>query len=503
MSTALVWFRRDLRLADHPALEAALAEHAHVVPVYVHSPDEDGEWRAGAASRWWLHHSLAALDASLRERGSRLVILRGPVLDALAGLARATGARAVRWNRVYDPGGIARDKRVKEALREQGLAVDSTNGSLLFEPWTVKTGAGDPYRVFTPFWRSCQRELGSRPPPRPAPLRLPLPAGAPDGLPLAALELLPRVRWDAGLAAAWQPGEAGAAARLGAFCDAGLADYPEGRDRPARSATSRLSPHLHFGELSPRQALAAASAAAAGTTGAGVAAGVESFLRELGWREFAHHLLFHYPHTLAGPMDARFAALPWRDDASALEAWQRGRTGYPIVDAGMRELWHTGWMHNRVRMIVASLLTKNLGVHWLEGQRWFHDTLVDADLANNALGWQWVAGCGADAAPYYRIFNPMLQTERFDPERAYVRRWVPELARVPDKWIHQPWAAPADVLSRAGVRLGTDYPAPVVEFKASRDRALETFRQLRGDAANPAVERPRKSSTSPMRLRKA
>jgi deoxyribodipyrimidine photo-lyase len=506
MSAAIVWFRRDLRLADQPALMAALTSARTVVPVYVHAPEEDGEWTPGGASRWWLHHSLAALDAQLRERGSRLLVLRGPTIDALLGLARATGATAVHWNRRYEPIAIERDTRVKAALRAAGLAAESHGGALLFEPWTVQTGVGGPYRVFTPFWRNCRARLDTVAPPLPAPDALPLPPATPAGVPLASLTLLPRPPWDAGLAAAWTPGEAGALARLEAFCAGPIDGYGDGRNRPDLPGTSRLSPHLHFGEVSPRQALAAATQRGDGAPGP--TAGAEAFVRELGWREFAHHLLYHYPATVHAPMDARFAALDWRVDAEGLRAWQRGQTGYPLVDAGLRELWRTGWMHNRVRMIVASLLTKNLGLHWREGVRWFHDTLVDADLANNVLGWQWVAGCGADASPYYRIFNPTLQAERYDPARDYVRRWVPELARLPDDWIHRPAEAPAAVLRAAGVTLGVTYPHPVVDFRGSRERALEQWARLKGTAApvpgeaagnsgaNPAGPAPRKSRTS-------
>lgn len=494
MATAIVWFRRDLRLADQPALASALAAADSVVPVYVHSPEEDGAWAPGGATCWWLHHSLAALDASLRERGARLVILRGLVRDSLLELVRTTGATSIHWSRQYEPASIQRDTRLKAEFREAGIAVESTNAGLLFEPWTIRNGSGDPYRVFTPFWRACQQQLASVPPPAAAPKRVPLAASAPAGVTLDSLGLLPRIRWDAGFHPQWTPGEAGALARAEDFCSEWLAGYGDGRNRPDLPATSRLSPHLHFGEISPRQAVAIATRASSTSRSAGLSAGAEAFLRELGWREFAHHLLYHFPQTVDAPMDRRFEKLEWRRDAAALHAWQRGRTGYPIVDAGMRELWATGWMHNRVRMIVASLLTKNLGIHWSEGLRWFHDTLVDADLANNVLGWQWTAGCGADAAPYYRIFNPVLQTERFDPERAYLRRWVPELARLPDEWIHRPWEAPAAVLAAAGVRLGQTYPEPVVDFRGSRERALAQWAKLKGDA-NPDAAPARKSST--------
>jgi len=479
--TALVWFRRDLRLADNPALSAALADADTIVPVYVHSPEEEAPWVPGAASNWWLHHSLTALDLELRERGSRLHIRRGPALPTLLELAREFGANAVHWNRLYEPALVMRDTALKTALQEQGLEAGSSNGALLVEPWTLRTGQGGPYRVFSPFWRAAQTQLDTLPPPAPAPRQIPSPKVVPDGLPLEALGLLPTIRWDRGLAVAFTPGEQAALQRLESFCGDAVDRYAEDRNRPDLPGSSRLSPHLHFGELSPRQCLAACRAAGAERRGG--AKGIESFVRELGWREFAHHLLFHFPHTTDAPLDARFAGYPWREDAGSLRAWQRGRTGFPIVDAGMRELWHTGWMHNRVRMIVASLLTKNLGQHWLEGARWFWDTLVDADLASNTLGWQWTAGCGADAAPYFRIFNPVLQAERHDPAGNYLRHWVPELARLPDRWLQQPAAAPAAILAAAGVTLDRDYPRPVIDLRASREQALAGYSMIRGPLA--------------------
>ena len=494
MDTAIVWFRRDLRLADHPALRAALAGAGRVVALYIHAPDEEAPWAPGAASRWWLHHSLAALEAALAARGARLTITTGASLETLLAVARASGASSVHWNRGYEPAVVARDTAIKAALRAAGVAAESHPGNLLVEPWTIRNGQGEPFRVFTPFWRACQAALPSVAPPEPAPERI-APGRAPAGVPLAALGLLPRKGWDAGLAARWTPGESGALARLDAFLETDVGGYAERRDRPDLAATSRLSPHLHFGELSPRQAFAAAMR---GAGDAAASRGTESFLRELGWREFAHHLLYAFPHTAAAPMDPRFAAFEWRTDGDLLRAWQRGATGVPLVDAGMRELWHTGWMHNRVRMIVASFLTKNLGLSWLEGARWFHDTLVDADLANNTQGWQWTAGCGADAAPYYRIFNPVLQSERFDPARGYLREWLPALARLPDEWLHRPFAAPPAVLAAAGVALGHDYPAPVVDLAASRERALAAWQRLRGarptgGAAAQAPDRRRRA----------
>ncbi|MGA1577559.1 MAG: cryptochrome/photolyase family protein [Steroidobacteraceae bacterium] len=473
MKTAIVWFRRDLRLTDNPALEAALGQFENVVALYIHAPDEEAPWAPGAASRWWLHHSLAALSESLAARGGRLRLERGDSGQVLLQVARQTGAQAVFWNRLYEPALVRRDTAIKQLLTESGLQATSCNGALLFEPWTVKTGSGGPYKVFTPFWRSCQRDLSTLVAPRPAPTRLSC-SSERGGIELQALELLPRIRWDVGMSRHWQPGEVGALARLDQFVEAAVLRYDEDRNRPDRPGSSRLSPHLHFGELSPRQALAAASRP--DLTGS---AGAESFIRELGWREFAHHLLYHFPHTTDAPLDGRFTGLEWQDDPAALAAWQRGRTGFPIVDAGMRELWETGWMHNRVRMIVASLLTKNLFMRWQDGARWFWDTLVDADLAANTLGWQWTAGCGADAAPYYRVFNPVLQAEKFDPERQYLRRWLPELAALPDKWLARPWEAPSEVLGKAGVTLGNQYPLPVVDPRGSRDDALRRFERLK------------------------
>jgi len=460
---AIAWFRRDLRLADNPALSAACERARHVVALYVHAPEEDGEWAPGGASRWWLHQSLVRLDESLRARGGSLTIRRGGSLATLLAVARETGATQVYWNRLYDPARVAEDTRIKGALREAGLHCESFNAALLHEPWEVRTGQGDPYRVFTPFWKTCAARLDALPRPLPAPPAITAPAPPVTSLRLDDLELRPRIRWDAGLHEAWTPGESGALAQLESFAAGAMAAYAEGRNRPDRPETSRLSPYLHFGEIGPRQCLAAARNAVAERPSSQGSA--DSFVRELGWREFAHHLLHHFPQTPTTPLDGRF--------------WQRGRTGYPIVDAGMRELWHTGWMHNRVRMIAASLFTKNLRQPWLKGAQWFWDTLVDADLANNTLGWQWTAGCGADAAPYFRIFNPMLQTERFDPQRAYVRRWLPELARLPDRWVHCPWEAPQGVLADAGVDLGRTYPRPIVDFRASREAALAAYGSIK------------------------
>jgi deoxyribodipyrimidine photo-lyase len=475
---AIVWFRLDLRLADNPALEAAVKRGGPVIPVFIWAPDEDGDWPPGAASRWWLHQSLAALASDLETLGSRLVIRRGPSLAALRALTRETGAGAVFWNRRYEPALIARDQEVQAALRADGLEVENRNSALLFEPSAVANKAGRPFQVFTPFWRHCLA-LAEPAPPLPKPASLKSPARWPKSGPLAALALEPKPDWAAGLRAAWQPGEAGAAANLRRFCEVAFAHYDERRNRPDLPGTSRLSPHLHFGEIGPRQVWHGLRDRAEGR---GVAAATwrrSQFLAEIGWREFAHHLLHHFPRTPAEPLRAGFARFPWRKNPDWLRAWQRGHTGYPIVDAGMRELWATGWMHNRARMIVASFLVKDLLLDWRAGARWFWDTLVDADLANNTLGWQWSAGCGADAAPYFRIFNPVGQGAKFDPSGDYVRRWVPELARLPAAWIHQPSVAPAEVLANAGVTLDANYPRPVVSHAIAREVALEALARIK------------------------
>ena len=465
LSPLLVWFRQDLRLADNPALRDAIATGAPIVPVYVLDDETPGAWAMGGASRWWLHRSLSSLSGDLAKLGLRLILRRGRAAAALDALIAETGASGVYWNRCYEPFAIARDTAIKTGLETRGLAAKSFNASLLFEPWTIVSKSGTPFRVFTPFWKAC---LAAEPPPSP----LPAPAGAtaparhPRSDKLEDWNLLPtKPDWARGFSL-WTPGEAGAQARLGAFVETALGGYAGLRDRPDIEATSRLSAHLHFGEISPRQCFHAGAAS-------------PKFLAELGWREFAHHLLFQLPDLPETALRAEFRDFPWREDAAKLRAWQKGATGYPIVDAGMRELWRTGWMHNRVRMIVASFLVKHLLIPWQAGQAWFWDTLVDADLANNSASWQWVAGCGADAAPYFRIFNPMLQGAKFDPEGVYVRRYVPELAALPNAHIHAPWEAPADVLSRAGVKLGTTYPNPIVDHGEARARALAAFQSLK------------------------
>jgi deoxyribodipyrimidine photo-lyase len=469
--TAIVWFRNDLRLADHPALDAAVRSGRKIIALYVLDDESAGSWRMGAASRWWLHHSLAALAQDLAACGVVLTLRRGRALFVLESLVAETGADAVYWNRIYEPWAMRRDAEIKAQLRARGVSVESFNGSLLFEPQTLRNKSGEPFRVFTPFWRACLAAEPPPAPPLPAPKKLAA-APAPASDRLADWKLLPmKPDWAGGLRAAWTPGEKPALARLKSFLAKDVANYKKARDFMALPGVSRLSPHLHFGELSARQCRAAAMK----TGGDGAAA----FLREIGWREFCHHLLVVNPAMPDEALDRKFRAFPWREDAKALAAWRRGQTGYPLVDAAMRELWQTGYQHNRARMVTASFLVKHLLIAWQEGERWFWDTLVDADLANNSGGWQWVAGCGADAAPYFRVFNPVLQGEKFDPDGDYVRRYVPELAKLPARWIHRPWEAPADVMKAAGVALGKTYPKPIVDHASARARALEAFATTR------------------------
>ncbi|MGD9788357.1 MAG: deoxyribodipyrimidine photo-lyase [Sulfuricellaceae bacterium] len=426
-------------------------------------------WRPwGGASRWWLHHSLGALERSLAACGSRLLLRRGPAVEVLPALVRETGAAAVYWNRTFLPDLDAVDGAVAAALKGVGVGSRRYGTGLLHTPETLRTRNGRPYQVFTPFWNALRQQQLDLP--ADAPSRLPAPSAWPRGETLAEWGLLPaKPDWAGGLRESWFPGEASARARLASFLDEDMAAYGAGRDFPAEAGSSRLSPHLAWGELSPRQAWQAAVGRA----------GAEPFLRELAWREFSYHLLHHFPFLPERPLRGEFAAFPWRDDPASLAVWRQGRTGYPLVDAGMRQLWQTGWMHNRVRMVAASFLVKHLLLPWQAGERWFRDTLVDADPASNAANWQWVAGCGADAAPFFRIFNPVLQGEKFDPAGRYVRRWLPELAALPDEFVHRPWEAPPDVLAKADVLLGDTYPNPLVDHAAARQRALAAFTEMR------------------------
>lgn len=469
MANAIVWFRNDLRLADNPALHAALAHGFTPIPVYIDAPAEEGGWAPGAASNTWRHHSLRQLDHALRARGSRLVLRSGPTRQALHDLIRETTAEAVFWNRKYEPATQPRDADIKQALKAQGLQVESFNGALLFEPWSLATQQGGPYKVFTPFWRNALSQWRV-PALLEAPASMPAPPADLATRPLDAFKWLPKLGWDQGFWETWQPGEAGSHEALEVFIDGALRGYRSERDRPDRVGTSLLSPHLHFGEIAPWRITAELEKSRTAAN----SSDMDAYIRELGWREFAYHLLHHFPHTAHANLNPRFEHFDWaKPDPAQLQAWQHGRTGVPIVDAGMRELWTTGTMHNRVRMIVASWLTKHMRQHWLHGARWFWDTLLDADLASNTLGWQWVAGTGADAAPYFRVFNPVTQAQKFDPDATYITRWVPELAALPVGARFAPWLH-ADLARR----LAPGYPAkPMVDLAAGRDAALDAYKR--------------------------
>jgi len=466
---SIVWFRQDLRLADNPALCAA-CEKGKIIPVYILDDNTAGDWRMGGASRWWLHHALESLNISLH---GKLQLYRGEPLAILSKLASAASAQGVYWNRCYEPWRIARDGDIKTALKAADIEVQSFNGSLLWEPWQVLKKDHTPYKVFTPYYR---RGCLSKVPPR-EPLAMPNSISSLDvskeSLLLEDLDLLPTIKWDSHMQARWNIGEEAAQDRLDAFVTAELEDYREGRNFPSKANVSRLSPYLHFGQISPNTAWHRAADAAAMINNE---ASLDTFLSELGWREFSYYLLYHFPQLPTKNLQARFDLFPWATNTeSKLKAWQQGKTGYPLVDAGMRELYSTGYMHNRVRMVVGSFLVKNLLIHWHKGEEWFWDCLVDADLASNSAGWQWIAGCGADAAPFFRIFNPLTQSEKFDKQGDYIRRYVPELVNMPDKYIHAPWLAPEEVLGLAGVEIAVNYPAPIVDIKESRECALAAF----------------------------
>jgi deoxyribodipyrimidine photo-lyase len=477
-SPCIVWFRDDLRLSDHPALHAAAATGRPVVCLYVF--DEMRKAPAarppGGAARWWLAQSLRALQQSLDALGCQLVLRKGAAAGIVAELARENEAGAVFWNDIAQAPRLDVADQVAAALQAIGVAAQRFPGDLLADPGNIRSKEGRGLRVFTPFWRRVQA-LGDPPKPLPAPTALCRgPQVASEALESWGLEPT-HPDWAQGLRQTWQPGERAAQARLEAFLGSGVAGYAIQRDRPDRGGTSGLSPHLRFGEISPRQVWHAARFAAADRPA--LSGDIDKFLSELGWREFCRHLLFDLPDLSESNLQPAFDAFPWRQDDKALQSWQRGQTGYPIVDAGMRELWRTGVMHNRVRMVAASFLVKHLLIDWRCGERWFWDTLVDADPGSNPANWQWIAGSGADAAPYFRVFNPILQGEKFDPEGTYVRRWVPELAALPADVIHKPWTATPLELKAAGIDLGTTYPAPIVDHSLARKRALDAYGKIR------------------------
>lgn len=470
----ILWFRSDLRLHDNPALHAAMQSGDAIIPVYVLDDKTPGIWKRGGASRWWLHHSLKALDQDLQAKGFHpLVYLQGDAFVQISAFAKEAKASGVYWNRCYEPYAMERDKRLKEELKGKA---HSYAGYLLYEPFEIVNKTGGQYKVFTPFSKAVL-EKGAMPEPVSYKIKSTKPEKVYHGVTLQSYGLMPAIKWYTQMEENWQPGEAGAQARLKKFIESGsVGKYKEQRDFPAIEGVSGLSPHLHFGEISPHRIWTDVSAHKG--KNAKFDNNADGFLRQLIWRDFSYHLLYH-DHTFPEqPWNKQFSRFPWRKDKDLLDLWKKGKTGYPIIDAGMRQLWQTGWMHNRVRMIVGSFLVKNLLLHWRDGEDWFWDTLVDADLGNNAAGWQWIAGCGADAAPYFRIFNPILQSKKFDTEGAYIRRFVPELKDFPSEYIHAPWEAPPLILNT----IKGKYPPPVVDLATSRDLALEAYAQSKSAA---------------------
>ncbi len=462
MATTLVWLRDDLRLADNPALHAATGNGDDVILCYVWDDESPGIRPLGGAARWWLHHSLSALDASVRALGGTLILRRGAAGSTIPEMIRQTGATSVFWNRRYGLAERTVDAGLKDWCAKQGVAAASFKANVLFEPGEVRTGAGEPYKVFTPFWRACMDRTAPRGP-FPAPRTL-SGAGVPSD-PLDSWNLLPTTPdWAHGLAETWTPGEDAAQHRLLDFLDSGVAGYRQARERPAVEGTSRLSPHLRFGEISPFSVWDAVQA----RTDSSLTEDLRIFRTELGWREFCNQLLYFNPELATRNYRSAFDAFRWEKSGRAeVSQWSAGSTGYPLIDAGMRQLWHTGWMHNRVRMATASFLVKNLLIDWRVGEQWFWDTLVDADAASNAANWQWVAGSGADASPYFRIFNPVTQSRKFDPDAEYLLRFVPELRSA--NFPHEPWKESVE-----------GYPAPIVDLQESRQRALSAYQKLRG-----------------------
>lgn len=476
-SPVIVWFRDDLRLSDNPALQAAAELGRPIICVFVHDEETEGLRPLGGAARWWLHGSLQALSDTLNARGGELLIFRGAWSKVIPRLATNCRAGSVLWNRRYGAAERRIDEAIKTELNAQHVGANSFNGHLLYEPWTIQKSSGGSFRVFNAFWRAAHT-FGEPERPLATPSRLTFFKNReefkPSPVKLVELMLEPSSPdWASGLRATWQRGEAGAQTQLQQFLDNELGDYADCRDYPGRTSTSRLSPYLRFGDISARQVWHAANAAHAGSSNRNL----EKFQSELGWREFSYHLFYNNPNVASRNLQPKFDAMQWRHDSTALEAWQHGNTGYPIVDAGMRELWNTGWMHNRVRMVVASFLAKHLLIDWRQGESWFWDTLVDADPANNPVSWQWVAGSGADAAPYFRIFNPVLQGQKFDADGTYVRRWVPELANIPASVIHNPWRHEAESIGRKS-KCVPSYPDRIIDHDYARRRALEAYKNL-------------------------
>lgn len=468
MSLIIQWFRQDLRISDNPALFAA-ANKGEILPIYILDDENAGKYKIGSASRIWLHHSLEKLNESLEHK---LRIFAGDAKEVIAQLLQKYDISAVYWNRCYEPWRIKRDQAIKEMLKHLGVDAQSFNGSFLIEPWELLKEDNTFYKVFTPFYKKAYLEGFFTGNPIGKPHKLMISNQRVECLDLDSLKLLPKSTWSERVISHWQIGEEAAYKKLEYFLQNGINNYKEGRDFPDKQNVSNLSPHLHFGELSPRQIIYNIQSKVSDKN-------VEHFLRELIWREFSYYLLYHFPELPDKNLQSKFDYFPWREDTTLLNAWQKGETGYPIVDAGMRELWQTGYMHNRVRMIVGSFLVKNLLLPWHHGRDWFWDCLLDADLANNSASWQWVAGSGADAAPYFRIFNPILQGKKFDPEGSYIFRFIPELNKLPKQFLFNIWEAPSSVLKKAGITLGQNYPNPIIDLKYSREKALQAYNSIK------------------------
>lgn len=482
--TTLHWFRRDLRLQDNPSWDRALATGSTVLPVYIHCPQEDGNWQRGAASNWWLHEALLDLEEQLAKLNCPLILLhlQESTQTTLLQFCKQQRVEQVFWNRCYEPAAVARDTKIKQALTSLGIASSSLNGNLLTDPLKISNKSGKPFQVFTPFWRHCLSldlpqnnkvvlaESSSFPKPHKR-----------QGASVASLNLLPKIPWYKSLASHWNPTRTGAEILLN-YAKEKTSTYPENRDIPSIEGTSKLSTYLHFGQLSPKEVYRSLLESSSDPQDQKITR--QGILRQLFWREFSAHLCYHFPYSIDSPLKQSYQSFPWQENQTYLQRWQQGQTGYPIIDAGMRQLWQTGWMHNRVRMIAASFLVKHLLQPWQHGARWFWDTLVDADLANNTMGWQWVAGCGADAAPYFRVFNPILQSKKFDPEGTYIKRWLPELAAIPAPHLHDISKTPQPILSAAGVQLGKTYPHIIITHSKGRQQALNAYAQFQGSLKN-------------------
>ena len=478
MKKIVVWFRKDLRLHDNPALWEA-AQQGEIIPVFIWSEAEEREYVKSEAARWWLHHSLIALKLQLESHGLTLILRRGSSFEQLHSICEETEADAVFYGERYEPAIVKRDRLISLQLLSCVSDVRSFSSNLLFPPGDLLNQKNEPYKVFTSFWKRTMRESVTRPLPIPADMKL-YDAEIPS-LQVEELRLLPENNWHEKFHKYWEPGEKGAIARWEQFKDNGLWRYIEGRDIPSAESVSLLSPHLVWGDISVRSIWHSAKRYIDEQPDENIRSDVDAFLRQLIWREFAYHQLIHFPIMLHTPLRHQFKEFSWHASDENLLSWQRGLTGYPLVDAGMRELRETGAIHNRVRMVVASFLVKHLLISWVEGSHWFRKTLVDYDAANNAMGWQWVAGTGIDAAPYFRIFNPILQSQKFDSDGQYIRKWIPELGHMPKKYIHVPWTAPEDVLLESGVVLGETYPYPIIDHSVARLRALEAYAQVKNN----------------------